>query len=299
MATVNLNRDSSGVNLPEAVANEIWANAQEASAVMALARRIELPGSGITIPMVTGDATADWVVESEEKPVSDATVSNKSMTPYKLAVIETFSNEFRRDLPGLYDELARRLPGALAKKFDETVFHATAAPGSNFSLLEGAPTVTLDGTDTYGDLVAVDASISNNNGVLDGWALSPKARGVLLAAKDGDNRPLLIRDIQTEGAIGSLLGAPVRLVKAAYKADAAGDDGEVLGFAGDWTSAVYGTVEGVQVAVSDQATVNKAGTQVNLWQRNMFAVRAEIEIGFVVRDVNHFVKILSGVNAVA
>jgi HK97 family phage major capsid protein len=294
-----MNRATSGVSLPKSVANEIWQETVEGSAVMSLAQRIDLPGNGVTIPMVTGDATAAFVNESEEKPVSDATVSNKSMTGYKIAVIETFSNEFRRDLPGLYDALAKRLPEALAKRFDQAVFHDTVAPGSNFDLLEGAPTVTLDTTDTYGDLVAIDASISAANGVLDGWALSPKARGVLLSAKDADGRPLLITDIQREGAIGSLLGAPVRLSRNAYKADAAGDDGEVLGFAGDWTAARYGTVEGVVVKISDQATVNKGGTQVNLWQRNMFAVLAEIEVGFAVKDINKFVKILSGVNSVA
>jgi len=66
-------------------------------------------------------------------------------------------------------------------------------------------------------------------------------------------------------------------------------------FAGDWqNAAVYGTVEGVQISISDQATLNDGGTPLNLWQRNMFAVRAEIEVGFRVRDVNAFVSINDG-----
>ena len=43
---------------------------------------------------------------------------------------------------------------------------------------------------------------------------------------------------------------------------------------------VYGTVEGVQISISDQATLTDGSTTINLWQQNMFAVRAEIEIGF-------------------
>ena len=35
----------------------------------------------------------------------------------------------------------------------------------------------------------------------------------------------------------------------------------------------------------------------NLWQRNMFAVRCEFEVGFIVRDVNDFVRIDNGVAA--
>ena len=49
--------------------------------------------------------------------------------------------------------------------------------------------------------------------------------------------------------------------------------------------AMYGTVEGVQIGISDQATLttkdqSNSDVIINLWQQNMFAVRAEIEIGF-------------------
>lgn len=294
----NMARNTSGVVLPLSVSDEIWGNAQEASAVMQLARKINLPGSGVTVPMVTGDAEADWVNETDEKPVSDSTVSAKSITPYKIAVIETFSNEFKRDIPGLYEELARRLPAALAKKFDQTVFHATSAPGSNFDLLSGAPALTLDATNTYGDLVAVDASIANAGGILNGFVLSPKGRGVLLSATDSTNRPLFVSNLQTENGVSNVLGSPVILSRNVYKGDEAGDDGEVLGFAGDWTSAVYGTVNGIEVSMSDQASVNKNGTTLHLFQRNMFALRAEVEIGFAVSNLDHFVKIV-GTNSVA
>ena len=153
MAGIDLNRTSAGVAalLPRTVSDEIWANAVGESVIMQAARRINLPGAGVTVPIITGDAAADWVAETDEKPVSDSTVSSKSITPYKLAVIETFSNEFRRDLPALYAELARRLPTALGRKFDETVLHGTA-PGSNFDVLSGVAGVAVDGTDTLGDL---------------------------------------------------------------------------------------------------------------------------------------------------
>ncbi|MFE9497269.1 phage major capsid protein [Streptomyces collinus] len=295
----NIGRQTSGVSLPSELTNEIWGKTQEASAIMRLARKIDLPGSGVTVHQITGEAAADWVGETNEKPVSTATIGNKAMTPYKLAVIETFSNEFRRDAGALYDELARRLPNALGKKFDETVFHATSGPGSNFGLLEAAPVLTVDGTNTYADLVAVDTAIATAGGELNGWVFAPKGKATLLNASDTTNRPLFLGNLQTEGSVGSVFGSPVLFSRHAYKADAAGDDGEVIGFAGDWSSAIYGTVNGIEVAMSDQATVNIAGTQTNLWQRNMFALRVEVEIGFQVHDINQFVKITSGVNSVS
>ena len=293
MAAGDLKRSTSGVVLPAQVSSEIWASTQEQSAVMAVSRQISLPGSGLTIPIITGDSAADWVAESAEKPVSHATVSSKSMTPYKLAVIETFSMEFRRDLPALYGELARRLPGALAKKFDSTVLAGTA-PGSNFDVLSSAPALTVDGTNTYADLAAVFNAVAAAGGNLSHWVASPGFEGLLLSQVASDGRPLFIPDATTSGRVGSIFGRPVYSTSGELKENASSTDTAV---AGDFAnSAIYGTVEGVQIDVSDQATVNDGGTQVNLWQRNMFAIRAEIEVGFVTRNVNHFVRINDGVD---
>ena len=293
MAAGDLKRSTSGVLLPAQVSSEIWSTTQQASAVMAVSRQIALPGSGISIPIVTGDSVANWVAESAEKPVSHATLSNKTMTPYKLAVIETFSMEFRRDLPGLYGELVRRLPGALAKKFDETVLAGTA-PGSGFDVLSAAPALTVDGTSTYADLAAVFNAVAAAGGTLSHWLASASFEGLLLSQVATDGRPLFIPDATTQGRVGSIFGRPVYSTSATLtKSTTVGDDTAV---AGDFAnSAIYGTVEGVSVDISDQATVNDGGTQVNLWQRNMFAVRAEIEVGFVTRNVNHFVRITDGV----
>ena len=70
----------------------------------------------------------------------------------------------------------------------------------------------------------------------------------------------------------------------------------MVGFAGDWSQARYGIVDGINLAISDQATINTGTEQVNLWQRNMFAVRVEAEVGFVVKDAAAFVKLTDAAN---
>lgn len=309
MAGIDINRTTTGVVLPKEVSSEIWANTQEQSAVMRLARQIRLPGSGVTIPIVTGDAEADWVAETDEKPVSRATLSSKDITPYKLAVIEPFSNEFRRDLPGLYAELRRRLPGALAKKFDATVFASSGAPGSNFDQLGGATAVALSphATDvkkgSYAGLVEAYTTVAGNDATLNGWALSSQAKGLLLGQVDSTGRPLLAESIAQGSSVPTLLGESVYYTQGVY----ASGTPATIGFAGDWNQAVWGTVEGIQVKVSDQATITDGTVEVaegveipryiNLWQRNMFALLVEIEVGFRVRDVNRFVKLTNAVRS--
>lgn len=299
MPGIDINRTTAGINLPPAVSSEIWAGAEAVSAAMTLARSITLPGSGVSIPIVTGEPVADWVDETESKPVSRGTFGNKTVTPYKLAVIEPFSNEFRRDLPALYSELVKRLPAALALKFDQTVFDpAVPAPGSNFDKLSAAPAFSISGTGAWAGLVGAYASVSGSGGLLNGWGLAPQGAAGLLGAVDSTGRPLFVGNV-TDAAIPTILGAPVTLAKGVYVAGTPGTPGTAaqVGVGGDWSYAVYGTVEGVQVSVSDQATLDDGGTPLNLWQRNMFAVRAEIEVGFRVRDIKAFARLTGAVPA--
>lgn len=276
MAAIDINRTTT-ITLPGAVSSEILQKTQESSAVMALARQIPLPGLGVTIPVITGDPEAGWVGETEKKPVKRGTLATKQMSAYTLAVIVPFSNQFRRDIPALYDAMVQRLPGALAKKFDATVFGAADAPGSNFDTLKNCTAQSIL-TNAYGGLVAADADIADHDGILNGFVLSPKGKAILLTAVDSNKRPLFINSV-AEGAVPMILGAPVRQSKGAYIAETSTTDA-VVGFAGDWTQAVYGTVEGVQISISDQATLTDGESTINLFEQNMFAVRAEIEVGF-------------------
>ena len=280
---VDFNRATEGLTLPSDLSDEVFANAVHESAVMQLARNIEIPGRGLTIPVITGDPVADFVAETAEKPVSNSTFSTKLMTPYKVAVIETFSNQFRRDYARLYDELVRRLPYSLGKKIDATVLGGTA-PGTGFDTLTGSTAVAL-GTDAYAGLIAAMQAVTANGGDLTGWALSPQGIAALMGATDQTDRPLFINPI--EGGISQILGAPIVKAPAAFKAGTP----NVLGYAGDWSKAVFGRVTDIDIAFADQATLNDGEDTINLWQRNMFAVRAEFEVGFVVADASAFAKI--------
>lgn len=293
----NINR---GSLLPTDVSSEILQKTTEESAIMRLARKIALPGNGLTIPMITGDPTAEWVEETGVKPVSNPTVNKKIMQAYKLAVIETFSMEFTRDAKALYDALIARLPYALAREFDKTVIGATQKPGDNFDNFADCTSQSIIATSdasVYDGLVAADADIAENGYLLSGFALSPQARGILLGATDTTGRPLFVNNV-AEGAIPMILGVPTYINRGVYKEGTAGTDGTpaIVGIAGDWTQAMYGTVEGIKIDVNDRGVVTvgsgTSASQINLWQQNMVAVRAEIEVGF--RAVTDAFNLLTG-----
>lgn len=284
----------SGILLPAEVSGQIWQDAQAASVIMQKATKMDLPGVGIDVPLITGDPIASWVGEAERIKVGESTYGKKSIRPRKVALIEVFSNEFKRDLPGLYAALAERLPKTLATAFDLKVMHS-AAEANAFDSLAGATALALDTTDTYGDLVAIDSAIYEADGVTDGWVVAPRARRVLIGAKDADNNPLLLNSLVDGRNVPSLLGADVTYSKSAFKAGTP----DVLGFAGQFeANAFYGMVQGIEVAVSTEAVIdvsNGVGEPdfKSLFQEDSFALRVIAHMGFAVRDLDKFVKVTS------
>lgn len=298
---VDISRQTSNVLLPPAVSQEIWKNMQYASVVQQLVPRIQIPAGGLDIPIITGDPTPAWVGETDEKPVSRPTLGTKYLKAYKMAVIVPFSNEFRRDLSTLYSALVERLPATLALKFDRTALGFEASPGTGFDTLAAAPTASLVTNGVYDGFVSALESVTtltaDGSADVESWVLSSQAEIAALGAKDKQDRPIFIDSVTSQGQVSrEILARPVTKTPHSYKAGTASPAvAATVGFGGQWSSALWGFVEDLKVDVSEEATINDGGTALNLWQRNMFAVRVEFEIGFAVRDANRFVRLTGAV----
>lgn len=276
---VDINRNTTGLVLPAEVSQAVFEGARHESAVMRLAERVTLPGRGLSIPVVTGDPIAQMVAETAEKPVSNSTFTTKTMTPKKFAVIELVSKEFARDLPALYDVLINRLPGSIAKAFDNQVFNQAAVTG--FDSLSTAQAVARATGDNIADVVRSGMMlVAANNAHVSGFAVSPAYETELVTAVDGIQRPLLVPDMNNGDYVGRVYGANVAETAAITTM-----------FGGDWSKAKYGIVDDIEIAISEEATINTGTEQVNLWQRNMIAIRVEAELGFVCADLGAFFKV--------
>ena len=261
------------IDLPASVTEQILSKVQESSKVMRLARQMPLPGNGAAINVLLSDPEAAWAGETEKKAVSNPSVATKILRGYTLSVIVPFSNQFRRDASALYNAIVEKLPDALGRKFDNTVFFGTA-PGSDFDTLANVTAQSI-GSDVYAGLVAADTDIALHGGISNGYIFSAQGKGLLLGATDTTKRPIF--NNVTENGIPVVLGQRTEVTKAAFKS---GSPSKV-GFVGDWTQAVWGMVDGVKISFSEDASLTLADNSViNLFERNMFAVRAEIEVGF-------------------
>ena len=280
---------TTGIVLPTEVSDEVWAKVQQGSTVMRLSNKIDLPYAGAEVPMITGDPTAAWVEEGKSIAVSEGTYSHKKVKGYKMSVIVPFSNEFLKNEAKLYDAIIQRVPLAMAQKFDSTVFGVCAAPGTDFDQITAAGEADIE-ADTWAGLVAADEAISAADGVINGFVFSTKGKSLLLGSLDKNGRPIFVQDAAA-AAHSTILGAATYFEKGVYK-PATTSAKAVYGYAGDWTSACYGVHEDVSFDVSNQSTLTLPdGTNLNLWQNDMFACKIEFNVGWRYKWLDQFCKL--------
>ena len=290
--------DFNGFIKPE-LAGPIFDEAAKGSAAMSLIRKVPLGASGQAFPVVTSRPTANWTAEGTKKHTTEAGLGLVKMKPEKLTAIAVTSQEVIRANPGGYSEtLKSLLAEAFARAFDLAVFHNKGGDGTGTSPFEttlAATTKTLTlgnvaGANTYDDIVK--AMALNLQGTpkkkVTGFAFDTGFEIDLLNTKDTTGKPLFAEAAYT-GAVPALRAGSV-LGRATYMHENVGD-GKTVGFAGDWTKAAWGTVGGIAMDISTEATVTINGELVSLYENNLVAVRAEAEYGLTIADKDAFVKI--------
>lgn len=291
--------DFNGFIKPE-LAGPIFDEAAKGSAAMSLMKKAPLGASGQAFPIVTGKPTANWTAEGAKKHTTEASLGLVTMQPKKLTAIAVASQEVIRANPGGYSEtLAGLLAEAFARAFDLAVFYDKGGDGTSTgpfgtSLWSTTKSVTLGaaaGANVYDDLVkAIGLNLQGTpKKKVNGFAFDTGFEVDLLTAKDTSGRPLFA-EASYDGLIpalrsGSILGRP------SYLHENVGLD-KTVGFAGDWSKAAWGTVGGITMDVSTEATVTIGGQLVSLYEQNLVAIRAEAEYGFALADKEAFVKIM-------
>lgn len=281
----------SGFLNPE-MASAYFEEARKSSVVQRLARQVPLGINGQEIPVVTSKATAGWVAEAGQKPASQGGLSLKSITPKKIAAIAVVSAEVVRANPGNYINLLREdIAEAFALAFDAAALHGTNTPfGVGNYIAATSKSVTLGTATTQAGSVYADVNEGLRQLVADGkkltgFAFDTVTEPTFNAAVDSTGRPLFVEPVYDGAALrgGRLLG------RSAFMGGGVAS-GDVVGFGGDWSQAVWGVVGGISYDVSTQATVTIDGSLTSLWEHNLVAIRAEAEYGWLVNDTAAFVK---------
>jgi HK97 family phage major capsid protein len=287
--------------LPAHIAAPIFERAAKQSVVQRLAQQIPLGANGESVPYVSGRMSAGWVSEAATKPASSGAIGLKTMTPKKIAAIAIVSAEVVRANPGGYMDLLRpQIAEAFAVAFDYAALHNKGPDGTGsgpFSTyidqtsleVEFGTTTTANGG-VQKDLVTGLTSLVNTNKRLTGFALDSRAEPILWGAVDTTGRPIYTNlptndESDALGSPGRLLGRPSFMGEGVFLST-----NNAIAYGGDWQQAAWGVVGGISFDVSTEASVTVNGSLVSLWEKNLLAVRAEAEYGFLVNDTASFVR---------
>lgn len=280
-------------------AEAYFRKAARQSVVQSLARQVPLGINGQEIPVVTTKPTAGWVAEGAQKPATSGAMALKTITPKKIAAIAVVSAEVVRANPGDYINIFRDdIAEAFAIAFDAAALHGTSTPFGQYidqtgKIVELGTTTQANGG-IYGDINAGLKLLVDDGKRLSGFAFDIAAEPTFNGAVDTSGRPLFV-DAPYEGSslqAGRLLARPALLGEGIKTAIVTGtpNTGGIVGYGGDWSQAVWGSVGGISYDVSTQATVTINGALTSLWENNLVAIRAEAEYGFLVNDTASFVK---------
>lgn len=286
--------------LDPVMAQDYFAEVEKTSIVQQLARKIPMGTTGQHIPHWTGEVSASWLGEADEKPITKGNMTKQTIYPHKIATIFVASAEVVRANPGNYlNTMRTKVATAIAMAFDDAALEGINSP---FGAYIGQTTKSM----SIQALSATQNAYTGLNGGLqllvndgkkwNGTLFDDVAEPILNAATDATGRPLFSEptyaDINAPFRSGRVLGRQAFLSDhVAVPAD------NTLGYMGDWTQIVWGQIGGLTYDVSDEATLNM-GTQaspelVSLWQHNLVAVRVEAEYGLLVNDPQAFVRLTS------
>lgn len=297
-----------GALLPRTITAPIFEKSVEASAVMQLARPAPLALDATTsVPIPMDVPVADWVGQAAKKPLSTGGVDVKQMQAKKVAVLIPVAMEVAKtNAGGLYDQLQKDLPTAFARAFDHATIHGKTMKGATGPFTEYLAATTNSvalGTATqaqggiWADFVNGMAEVVDSDWDYTGTVADHRLKPSLLLATDTTGRPILV-DTQTPGtnmaAAGTLIGEPLaysRSVSGKQRRQSTSTDTGLRAIGGDWSQAAYGVGMDITVRISDQATyVDEEGGVHSAFQENLVLILAEAYYGFVLGDVDAFVK---------
>jgi HK97 family phage major capsid protein len=258
------------------IVKEVMSN----SVTMQLAKYEEMSKQKKTFNYLADGVGAYWVGEGEIIQTSKPTWLTATMEAKKLGVIVPVSREFLQySVADFFAQVRPLIAEAFYKKFDAATILGTDNPFTQS--IEGS--VTTAGSLVEGDLDGTN--INNAIGLVEEADLEPNA----WISKRANNAALRnVVDAQGNALYdgSNLAGAPITYLKDLTKGTL---------YTGDFNHARYGIPFNLNYEISTDAQlssiVGEDGNPVNLFERELMAIRATMDVAFMVTKDDAFAKV--------
>ncbi|EWG12740.1 phage major capsid protein [Cytobacillus firmus] len=255
------------------------------SAVTKLAKFEEMTKPEKEFTYLASGPGAYWVGEGEKIQTSKATWLKAKMVSKKMGVIIPVSKEFLKySVSDFFTQMRPAISEAFAIKFDQAALFGVDSPfGAGVSVFEKAQTagntLALNSIgNLYDELNGLMALVEEADKDVDGFTTTRRFRQKLRGAKDQNGLPIF--NDATGGATQQVLGLPI-----GYVDSKSFDYTKALLMAADWDYTRYGIPQGMEYKISEDATlttmVDASGDPINLFERDMFALRVTQQVGFM------------------
>jgi HK97 family phage major capsid protein len=293
--------------LPPNIAGPIFQKAQETSILLRTAQRIEVDYGSTVIPVQTkfpevgqvGTGTTNAEREGGVKPTTGIAWGSRSFKPIKLAGVITMSEEFAKVNPQKWgSNIQADLARAMSRGMDLAVYQGKVP-------LTGQPVLGIDQENVIANttnklfldqpnVALIDQLITGYDLVADqhefsGWAVDPRYRGKLArmnVLRDVTGQVADPSGVNLQSPVGELLGFPAQYGRAIGGDLGLATDSGIRLIGGDFSQIRYGYADEIRYKVTDEATVDG----VSMWQTNQVAVLIEVTFGWVVGDLDAFVR---------
>lgn len=283
-----------GISLPKEYAATVLGKAFEESVVGKLTPSEPLPLGDYVIPQYDGGFEVGVVAEGTRKPVGTPAISNKVISPIKLAGIIVVSQEVvKRDPGAMMSIVEQDMINAISRGIDFGIlFGKSAATGTDITgalaVNQTTNRVELTNADLAPQLLAgYDLAAAAANSAPTGFAFDSRFRAkVAIAAQQA--KPLMPAIPNLAVATDTVAGLPAAYGNVVSGRIGAQPDTKVKGFVGDWSKVRWGFGDAINLTRSDQATIVDGTNTYNLFQDNLIALRVECTVGWTIMDVRAF-----------
>lgn len=268
------------------------------SAVMQLAKYEPMTAQRKTFTFRTKGLNGYWVGETERIRTAKVEYDTAEMEAKKVGVIIPVSKEFLKwTAKDFFNEVKPLIAEAFYKMFDQAVLFGTDSPynvaTSGKPILVGATesgNTVVKSDNLYDDISGAMALVEEDGLDPNGILTTRSFKSMLRSAKDANGIPLFDQNAN------AVLGLPTT-----YTGTDVFDRTKALSILGDWDFARYGILQGIEFAISTDASLttiaasDAPGVPVNLFERDMFALRATMHIGYMNVNPNAFAAVTPAV----